>query len=787
MHLSVRQAVVATIVFLSSLITTVVAYDRYSPIAKNTTWSKCPDDPTFLCGTFDVPLDWTPGKESRGKATLAVIKYPATRERKGSLFVNPGGPGDSGLGLVLSRGTDLSNRTGGYYDIVSFDPRGVGLTMPRIDCFNSTDEEQQFWNGTVVYQSNNGLEAKGNFTSSNQTDPDVVAFWKQEPEVDSLLGQVGQLCLQMNGDNLEFVGTAAVVRDIIAMADAYDGDGSLVYYWGFSYGTVIGAYLVNMFPDRVGHVVIDGVVNTLLWATEPSYKAWAYKIQDTPKVFQGFAGACAMAGPSGCAIAEKGSTNETITQWVQGLMDAAYDYYKGGGTEASSALIRNMLFQAMYNPTGWPKLASDLYSLGQLLFQNGGRGSKRGLPSSDLLGLETNSWLSPPGFGPLGLRKKKTNPVARRHLDRLGKRDSGVSTYDYASQAITCADAVDAGNVTTSDVFGEILLASQNVSEMFGPMFADAGFWCHKWPSRATERFTGPWNSTLKNKILVVGNQADPITPYPGAKLVADLLGEANAVIVEQRDFGHTSLAEHSDCTFRVIYDYFANGTLPVDESICGTNQVLFPGSPVTKLSLEYGGSLDPQLNPNVPIPHPPGSELLATNDNNDTTKYNIHGDNSTLTALENEINSLKSTRQTLLIALGSLGAAFLSFLVATGIIICCRRRRSKSGSTYYIPTSNRSSYFHSNRSSGAYSLVNAPLLNQDKSVSGHTTPPGGVAHHRDASHGEDAEAFIPPSTESTSTGSGRREGAYMDPYDPPLGAVGGSSYGDGGRGYSGR
>ncbi len=66
-------------------------YDRYGPIVKNTTWEQCQDNPSYLCGTFDVPLDWTSGKESTGKATLGVVKYPATQtDRKGSLFINPG-------------------------------------------------------------------------------------------------------------------------------------------------------------------------------------------------------------------------------------------------------------------------------------------------------------------------------------------------------------------------------------------------------------------------------------------------------------------------------------------------------------------------------------------------------------------------------------------------------------------------------------------------------------------------------------------------------------------------
>lgn len=91
--------------------------------------------------------------------------------------------------------------------VVGWDPRGVGHTFPIIDCFNSTEEEATFWQGTIPYR---GIEAKGNFTNPDQTDPDAQAFWAQEPEVDKLLGDLGQLCLQRVGDALQYVGTAAV-------------------------------------------------------------------------------------------------------------------------------------------------------------------------------------------------------------------------------------------------------------------------------------------------------------------------------------------------------------------------------------------------------------------------------------------------------------------------------------------------------------------------------------------------------------------------------------------------
>jgi len=91
--------------------------------------------------------------------------------------------------------------------IVGWDPRGVGNTHPYIGCFNSTEEEAAFWQGAIPH---NGIEAKGNFTNFDETDPDVQAFWQQEPEVDKLLGELGQICLRKNGDTLLYVGTAAV-------------------------------------------------------------------------------------------------------------------------------------------------------------------------------------------------------------------------------------------------------------------------------------------------------------------------------------------------------------------------------------------------------------------------------------------------------------------------------------------------------------------------------------------------------------------------------------------------
>ncbi|KAG8774058.1 hypothetical protein FRC12_002175 [Ceratobasidium sp. 428] len=94
-------------------------------------------------------------------------------------------------------------------------------------------------------------------------------------------------------------------------------------------------------------------------------------------------------------------------------------------------------------------------------------------------------------------------------------------------------------------VFESLVQVTRNVSPMFGPRWGIGGLYCHRWPVRAVERYTGPWNKALSNKIIIIGNKADPITPLKSAQRVAAALGDS-AVLVEQDDWGHTSLAMHS-------------------------------------------------------------------------------------------------------------------------------------------------------------------------------------------------------------------------------------------------
>jgi hypothetical protein len=132
---------------------------------------------------------------------------------------------------------------------------------------------------------------------------------------------------------------------------------------------------------------------------------------------------------------------------------------------------------------------------------------------------------------------------------------------------------VDPKNVTTKDIIDSAVNTTLNVDPRFAlDMVGTPARYCHKWPVRAVERFRGPWNHTLPQPILIIGNQADPATPFANAKTVAEALGDS-AVLLEQEGYGHTSFALPSVCTRAVVVDYFTNGKVSLPKEFYTTWQ----------------------------------------------------------------------------------------------------------------------------------------------------------------------------------------------------------------------
>ncbi|KDQ20372.1 hypothetical protein BOTBODRAFT_26373 [Botryobasidium botryosum FD-172 SS1] len=493
-------------------------------------WAPCGEG--YECGRLEVPLDYH--NPTLGTASLSVGRYLATSKepKLGSLLVNPGGPGGGGVNFIYRAGKQISDVLEGRYDIVSWDPRGINQTTPRIECFaNQTDQDVFF----VHTEQESPLESR------NLSSPvDRAVFTAQVRQVNARAAALAELCQERTGEALKHVGTATVVRDLELLSRALEGDAP-VNFWGFSYGTVIGSYFVNMFPDRVGRIAIDGVVDPVTWSSTPAYTWGKDDFVDTERAYHNFLTACANAGPKRCALATDSSTAKSIRKDIDALISDLYEHPLPVPTAKrpgilTSGMVRGLIFAAMYKPRGWPALASQLAA---------------------------------------AVHKKDGKLILDAMQDDV-EVGTKPATTAVAINAVTCVDTPVPKNLdfdtAVEDIVDEIVQALE-VAPHFGAI--ETSFMCHHWKARETERFTGPFNATLSNDILVIGNTADPITPVVNARAVAGLL--SNSRLIVQDGSGHCSLAMASLCTGKAVAAYFLNNTLPERGLVCPTEERLFP------------------------------------------------------------------------------------------------------------------------------------------------------------------------------------------------------------------
>lgn len=214
----------------------------FDTVAPQLNWGSCSqviktpaDVPSAQCGVVDVPVDYA--NPAGAQVHIAVIRVPATGPRLGALLVNPGGPGASAVDMVAAMGGQLTgSEVSRRFDLVGFDPRGVGHSTPGVHC---------------------------------QTDAEFDAY-RREPMVDyspagvahieQIYKQIAQRCVARNGSAfLENVGTASAARDMDAVRQALGDD--QINYLGYSYGTELGTAYVERFGDHVRAMVLDGAID----------------------------------------------------------------------------------------------------------------------------------------------------------------------------------------------------------------------------------------------------------------------------------------------------------------------------------------------------------------------------------------------------------------------------------------------------------------------------------------------------------------------------------------------
>src|SRR5690606_24274887 len=202
-------------------------------------WQEC--DGRFECGTFEVPMDYD--DPSGRRLEIAVKRLPASgSDRIGSLVVNPGGPGGSGLDYVSAAPAAFSRQVRERFDIVGFDPRGVGQSSP-VYCMDSAELDE-----FLGFQLQS---ADGTGDPTAATDASVEEFVR-------LNRDFVEACQERSGELIHHVGTANVARDLDVLREVLGDDG--LTYLGKSYGTSIGAHYAELFGANVRALVLDGAV-----------------------------------------------------------------------------------------------------------------------------------------------------------------------------------------------------------------------------------------------------------------------------------------------------------------------------------------------------------------------------------------------------------------------------------------------------------------------------------------------------------------------------------------------
>ncbi|HEX4702844.1 MAG TPA: alpha/beta hydrolase [Pseudonocardiaceae bacterium] len=500
-----------------------------APAVPNLTWQPCAAE--FLCATATVPLDYA---NPRGATIrLAVIKHPATdpAHRIGSVFFNPGGPGGSGVDILPPLYSRFPATVRARFDVVSFDPRGIGQSAV-LRCFDTIGQEQQFLAG---------LPAGYPIGHAQQQ------LWEDT------YARFDQTCAAHAGPLLAHDTTADTARDMDLLRQAV-GDPALNYLGG-SYGTYIGATYANLFPTKVRAITLDGNVDPVRWAASAEGVGPALGTflrlgsdQGSAVALNGFLDLCGKATVTSCAFTA-GSPAATHAKFDTLLDRLASTPVGLAGFTFTKALTVGVVINLLYDVQPLPNLSSGWPGAATILENLWLRTSGGAAPATPALTAED---LAVPG---LGVPANADAPYVGRESE-LG---------------VLCSD--DPNPRVPSRYPAQAAYASAR-SGAVGPYWTWIAEACAQWPVLAPQRYTGPWNRPTARPILVVGNTGDPATPYQDAVAMSHDLADARLVTVD--GYGHTALGNHSGCVDMVESRYFVTGALPPPGTVCRPDQAPF-------------------------------------------------------------------------------------------------------------------------------------------------------------------------------------------------------------------
>ncbi|SHF58581.1 TAP-like protein [Jatrophihabitans endophyticus] len=500
---------------------------RAGQAAQALTWQTCKSPTTTgaaldQCATLQVPLSYAdPGGAKIG---IAVIRHRATDQahRIGSLLWNPGGPGGSGTASQDFAYPYFPAAVRARFDIVSFDPRGIGNSS-QLQCFDTPEQE----NAALA------TVPAALFPANATEEKQEIAAW----------GTFAKACHDHGGPIQYHMGTANVARDVDAIRAAV-GDATL-NYWGPSYGSYLGETYANLFPQNVGHIVLDGNVSPKEWNDAAAGATFGTfdrlnSAQGTEVALQMFLSQCGSAGAAKCAFAA-GSPIATAAKYQLLLRQLdARPATVNGTTFTRSLTVTTTAGGLEYqnaNPisTGWAGLATQLQAIWTASTSASGA---------------TNA----PGV---------TMTVPNRSATKLA--GAFAPSIVEGTYGVLCSESPNPADPNSYQAQSARANKEQSPSG-FGSLWTWQAEPCAQWQARDAERYTGPFDKKTP-PLLAIGTKGDTNTAYTSTLKLPSQLN--NVHIITEDGGGHTALFNPSSCILDAASSYYINGTLPAAGTVC--------------------------------------------------------------------------------------------------------------------------------------------------------------------------------------------------------------------------
>ncbi|MBD3689667.1 alpha/beta fold hydrolase [Nanchangia anserum] len=480
--------------------------------AQTVTWHSCDHDTTTAtarCGVIHVPLDYA--NPSGETIDIALLRIPATGTARGSLFVNPGGPGSSGVTFADQLADSLPDRIRDNFDIIGFDPRGVGHST-AITCVEPAQLDA-FLDGTLNlpasdpawHTADNVIATVGDAAGKSGRDDAAAYAW------------LGQACSASSGDLLAHVDTRSAARDL-DIARATVGDDKLSYL-GYSYGTYLGVTYIDLFPDNVGRIALDGVLGAGMSMDEVALAQGA-GMEASLRHFVDFC----LAGRSCPLTGDTETATRSILDFVDSLSETPLKTSTPKRPLTSVTAVTGII-GSLYAEASYPALRE---ALRQAMTQHDGTQLQR---------------------------------LADHYTDRNADGTFG-SNSNEAFVAINMLDYPIDGDATSWHTWMQ-----QAASE--APLLVDSSGVSATtqlaWPTRSAT--TRTWvTGKGAQPALLISSLHDPATPHDMAVRTHEHLIGSRLITLDSWD--HTSLNAGSSCVTDILVNYLVDGAVPAEKDI---------------------------------------------------------------------------------------------------------------------------------------------------------------------------------------------------------------------------